>query len=245
MATYVMSDLHGCKQEFDTMLEKIQYSDEYDELWIVGDICDRGNDSIGLMQEIMSRPSMHIIFGNHDIWFHKYAGELIEAKKDSNCIDMSDDLMCWLHYNGGYRTADQFMDLDFPQCYDMKLYLEENRIFYKYLDVHQKKFLLVHGGLADEFYSPNQKLSAVPEQILAWTHIGIDDNPFNDTIMIVGHVPTFCYGIEYENRIIHGKNDTIYHIDCGCVFGRSLGCLRLDDMKEFYVTSTYPYIKYH
>ena len=40
-------------------------------------------------------------------------------------------------------------------------------------------------------------------------------------------------------KIIAGKNNTIYHIDCGCVFGRKLGCLRLDDMQEFYVDSTY------
>lgn len=243
MAVYVMSDIHGCKHEFDRMLKLIQFSDEYDELWIDGDICDRGNESIPLMQEIMKHPSMHIIMGNHDVWFLRYAQDLIDEKKNPGSIDMGEDLMCWLHYNGGYRTADQFMDLSFPACYDMKLYLEENQKYYQYLDVHNRKFLLVHAGLAGEYMNPSTKLSAVPEQILVWSHIGIDDNPFNDVTMIVGHIPTFLYGPEYENKIAHGRNKTIYHIDCGCVFGRTLGCLRLDDMKEFYIPSSYPYLK--
>lgn len=242
MAVYVMSDLHGCRHEFNEMLKTIQYSSECDELWIDGDICDRGNESIPLIQEIMQDSSMHIIYGNHDVWFAKYAQALIDAKKDPGRTDMSDDLFCWLHYNGGYRTADQFMDLDFPQCYDIKLYLEENRIFYKYLDVHNRKFLLVHAGLSKEYLNPSTRLSAVPEEVLVWSHIGIDDNPFPDTTMVVGHMPTFLYGKQYENKIIHGKNETLFHIDCGCVFGRKLACLRLDDMKEFYVDSTCPYL---
>lgn len=242
MSTYVISDPHGCKAEFDAMLEKIQFSEEYDELWIDGDICDRGKESIALLQEIIACPSMHIVYGNHDVWLERYLQELINCKKDCNMTDITEDLMTWLHYNGGYTTADQFMDLDFPACYDIKLYMEENKRFYQYLDVHNRKFLLVHAGLADEYLNPNVNLAAVPEEVLVWSHIDIDDNPFDDVTMIVGHVPTFCYGPEYEGKIIHGKNGTLLHIDCGCVFGRTLGCVRLDDMQEFYVKSTAPFI---
>ena len=156
--------------------------------------------------------------------------------------DLTEDFMNWLHYNGGYTTADQYMDLSFPECYDIKLYMEENKRYYQYLDIHNQKFLLVHGGLLDEYYKPDIHLSEVPPEVLVWSHIGIDDNPFSDVTMIVGHVPTFCYGPEYENKIIRGKNDTIFHIDCGCVYGRSLGCIRLDDKKEFYVKSSMPYV---
>ena len=43
MSTYVISDLHGCLKEFEAMLEKIEFS-EYDEMYIAGDVCDRGKD---------------------------------------------------------------------------------------------------------------------------------------------------------------------------------------------------------
>ena len=40
MSTYVMSDLHGCYDEFLEMLEKIQFN-EYDHLYIEELIGDR------------------------------------------------------------------------------------------------------------------------------------------------------------------------------------------------------------
>lgn len=243
MAIYVMSDLHGCKEEFDQMLEKIQFT-SYDALWIIGDVCDRGNYSIPLLQEIMSHENMHLIFGNHDVWLARYCQELIDAKKDNANIDMTNDLLCWLHYNGGYRTADQFMDLSFPECYDIKLYLED-RMLYKYLSVHGRKFLLVHAGLSEQYMNPDTRMSEVPPQILVWSHVDIETNPFPDCTMIVGHTPTFMYAPNYDGKIVHSPGDKTIHIDCGCAYGRTLGCLRLDDMQEFYVKSTYPYVKFY
>lgn len=240
MSTYVISDLHGCKKEFDEMLEKIHFTD-YDTMWIVGDICDRGKYSIPLLQEIMGYENMHLIHGNHDVWLARYAQELIDAKKDYNSVDMSDDLTNWLHGNGGYTTADQFMDLSYPECYDIKLYLED-KLLYKYLTVKGRKFFLVHAGLGSKYmYEDGVDLAEVPEQLMVWARIGMDDNPLTDATMIVGHIPTFTYGKEYDGKIAHGAEDTLLHIDCGCVFGRTLGCIRLDDMQEFYVESTYPY----
>ena len=93
MSTYVISDPHGCKKEFDAMLEKINFSNEYDELWVNGDICDRGKESIALLQEIIASPNMHIVYGNHDVWLEKYMQELINCKKDSNMTDLTEDFM--------------------------------------------------------------------------------------------------------------------------------------------------------
>lgn len=239
MSTYVMSDLHGCKKEFDLMLDKIGFS-SYDELWIVGDICDRGNDSTGLLKEIMSHDNMHIIYGNHDLWLERYIDSIIEIKKGNLVIpNMSEDFQVWFYYNGGNLTVNEFMDLEFPEIYDIKLYLE-NKILYKYLTVKGNKYLLVHAGLPQNYLREDISLESVPEEVLLWAHIGIDDNPFKNVTMIVGHTPTFIYGEEYSNKIIHGNN--IYHIDGGCVYGRSLACLRLDDLKEFYIPSSYPKI---
>ncbi len=240
MSIYAMSDLHGCKQEFDAMLGKIRFS-EYDELYIVGDVVDRGREPAALMQEIMAHDNIHLICGNHDAWFAKYIPMLIEGKHSDSYLyyHRSNDLITWLHYNGGMITADQFMDLDYPACYDMERYMEDLP-YYKELEILGKKFVLIHAGLGS-CCRAGIKPSEVDRQELIWSHIGMDDNPWNDTTMIVGHTPTFLYGPEYEGKIAHGRN--LLHIDCGCVFGRTLGCVRLDDMEEFYVPSTYLYLK--
>lgn len=236
MSTYVMSDLHGCKDEFDLMLNKISFSN-YDELWIVGDICDRGKYPIKLLKEIMANDNMHIIYGNHDLWLEKYIDEIIELKKGNQSIlDMNEDYQVWFFYNGGNITVENLIDLSFPEIYDIKLYLE-NKIIYKQLNIKGQKYLLVHAGIDLLHFAKANNIDSIPEDVLLWAHIGIDDNPYKDKTMIVGHTPTFLYGPEYDGKIIKGKN--IYHIDAGCVYGRQLACLRLDDLEEFYIPSTY------
>lgn len=66
-----------------------------------------------------------------------------------------------------------------------------------------------------------------------------DDPPyFEDRIAIVGHTPT-CYmsgDMESPFAIWHGNG--LIDIDCGCgnkTELRRLACLRLDDLKEFYI----------
>lgn len=42
MARYVVSDLHGCYNKFTELLRLVRFSDK-DELYIIGDIFDRGD----------------------------------------------------------------------------------------------------------------------------------------------------------------------------------------------------------
>lgn len=239
MSTYVVSDLHGCKEEFDQLLEKISFT-SYDEMYIIGDLCDRGRFPMALIQEIMQNPNMHVIMGNHDIWLRRYMPMLIEEKRNPGTITINHDLFTWLHYNGGLQTMDQYLSLDFPECYDMQIYFEELP-YYKQLSLKGINYLLVHAGLGNYCYK-GINVATVPVDELVWSHIGLDDNPYPDQTMIVGHLPTFHYGKEYEGKIIHREKSKLFHIDCGCVYGRALGCLRLEDYETFYVESSYPYL---
>ena len=58
MSIYVMSDIHGCYDEFMQMLNLISFSD-YDELWIIGDICDRGPKSDVYKRQLLYDPLIH------------------------------------------------------------------------------------------------------------------------------------------------------------------------------------------
>ncbi len=96
------------------------------------------------------------------------------------------------------------------------------------LVVGQQKLHLVHGCPGDD------------RDTRIWGRVDVNSkSPYADAICIVGHTPTpFLTGRTDEPfRIWHG--DGIIDIDCG--FGdrksahRSLACLRLDDMAEFYV----------
>ena len=63
-----------------------------------------------------------------------------------------------------------------------------------------------------------------------------------DIISIHGHIPTMemrkWNKQERKSTIWKNKSETIINIDCGAGYpkeGGKLGCLRLNDMKEFYV----------
>ena len=161
-----MSDIHGCYDEFMQMLDLISFSD-YDELWIIGDVCDRGPKNMKLLQKIISSKNMHIIMGNHDAWLLKYSQYMIDCKRDFRAQRADDDFLRWTLRNGGLITSDQFMDLDYHECYDIKLYLE-NCPYYKELTVHGNKFLLVHAGLSEEYMKPSTLIASVPHDILIW-----------------------------------------------------------------------------
>ena len=62
---YVMSDLHGCYQEYREALEKINFN-EQDTLYVLGDVVDRGPEPIKLLQNMMLRPNVLPIIGNHE-----------------------------------------------------------------------------------------------------------------------------------------------------------------------------------
>ena len=64
--TYVMSDLHGQYGKYLKMLEKIELKDS-DDLYILGDIVDRGPGSVEILKDMSMRDNVFPILGNHDM----------------------------------------------------------------------------------------------------------------------------------------------------------------------------------
>ena len=57
---YVMSDLHGCYDEFIKMLKLINFGED-DEIFILGDIFDRGSKPLEILDYIVSHKNIHLI----------------------------------------------------------------------------------------------------------------------------------------------------------------------------------------
>ena len=62
---YCMSDIHGDYEKYCRMLETIQLCDE-DTLYILGDVVDRGPEPIPILLDMMKRPNVRPILGNHE-----------------------------------------------------------------------------------------------------------------------------------------------------------------------------------
>ena len=63
---YVMSDIHGQKRRFDSVMKQINLQPE-DTLYVLGDVIDRNPDGIKLLRQIMAMPNVKMLLGNHEL----------------------------------------------------------------------------------------------------------------------------------------------------------------------------------
>lgn len=74
MAIYVMSDIHGCFDEFIALLEKVNFNPQNDQLYLVGDLINRGPKSLEVMKFLLKHEdSIFPVLGNHDLSYLVYA----------------------------------------------------------------------------------------------------------------------------------------------------------------------------
>lgn len=68
MSHYAIGDLQGCYAELSALLAKLQFNHGTDTLWLVGDIVNRGPDSLGCLHFCRQHESsVQMVLGNHDL----------------------------------------------------------------------------------------------------------------------------------------------------------------------------------
>jgi len=240
--TYVISDIHGCYDKYIQMLELIDFSDD-DTLYVLGDVIDRGDSSMRILQDMSKRANVVPIMGNHE-----YAGyhvlkdilslmveitdESIEALSKTNIdiADMARTIEIWTNEYDGNSSLKEFRELPPDEREYVLEYIEEFSL-YEIIDVNGKQFLLTHFGIPKGATLKN--LNKYDGYDFIEATIDYNKEYFKDTIIITGHLPTFVIDESYRGRI-YRKNNNI-NIDTGAVFGETLACLCLDTDEEFYV----------
>ena len=68
MATWVVGDVQGCFSTFQALLDRLEFRPGQDRLWFVGDLVNRGPDSLGMLRwAYRYRDSLACVLGNHDL----------------------------------------------------------------------------------------------------------------------------------------------------------------------------------
>ena len=259
MATYVFSDIHGHYKALERLLERLSIPDE-DDIWILGDMVDRGTASFEVMKLCHSLSNAHVLMGNHESMM-------------LDCVQHPGDdfyAMAWT-MNGGDKTR---KSLDSAPMAEVAELIEWTRCLPlgAHVNVGDRAYLLVHAGLRSlNFSSRSRWTDATMDALLRYQHkedmlwirdefwgrnTGFLDEEGKGPIVIAGHTPVPyipCYTDHYDRgprdeegntQMMHlgaceatGGVADRWAIDCGAAGGAdwgSIGIVRLDDGEEFY-----------
>lgn len=231
--TYVISDIHGMYEKFAEMLKIINLGED-DELFILGDIVDRGNEPVKILEYIIDKPNIIPLLGNHEVMaldILKRINVEITAENAETQIDEQTikDLMDY-QLDGGIPTLKGFKALNPERRLEIMDFMSDF-LPCEAIDIGEKTYVLVHAGLGN--FSENKRLSEYTLPELTDMRPDYERQYFADSSIYIvsGHTPT--QAVSGKAEIYRSHNNIL--IDCGAAFGGRLACLRLEDMKEFYI----------
>ena len=129
----MISDIHGCFEEFEHLLSKINWDPSSDRLIACGDLIEKGPSSDKVVDFFINNENATSIKGNHDeavVRFRKHDIKVEEGKQLRNPMKAHEDRV---------KTVEQLQDRHFDYLDSMPWWLE--------FEYGERKFLAVHGGL--------------------------------------------------------------------------------------------------
>lgn len=195
MSTYIISDIHGCNLTFRKALKKVALK-KTDNLILLGDLIDRGNDSKGVLDTIILLRqhgfNVRCIKGNHEQM-------LIDA------LNGAFEKVQWIR-NGGKQTLQSFLTSDVSGI--PKNYIELINSFEDYFLFDN--YIFVHAGLNMTLENPLED-----KHSLLWLRdwkSTYNKEWLGDRILIHGHTPIKYLQIEEQ---LKATDLQVWGIDSG------------------------------
>ncbi|MCX4187247.1 symmetrical bis(5'-nucleosyl)-tetraphosphatase [Methylophaga sp. OBS4] len=139
MAVYAIGDVQGCYDELIKMLDRIQFDPAADQIWLAGDLVNRGPNSVDVLRLAKQLGDSCVpVLGNHDLHLLANAAGVVEFQHHMDTIESV---------------------LKAPDCDELVGWLRQQRLFY-----HDPvlNFSMVHAGLPPE-WSISEALSYAAE----------------------------------------------------------------------------------
>lgn len=232
-----VSDIHGEKTKFLELLKKAEYDTKKDLLVVCGDIVDRGEGNLGVIQTCMDlqKKGAVIIKGNHEQFLEICLREMIVNGADDFGNVFTDNFILWVGHNGGATTYEEIKDLSREKLVEILKFIRSMPLYFQ-----TGKYIFSHAG-ADA----RKTIDKNTEDDLIWGEEEFSCYPaYKEKIVVFGHTPTWLLEEFKAKEKNERENAKIWYdgiwkdkigIDCGCVFGGRLAMLELPSCREFYV----------
>jgi bis(5'-nucleosyl)-tetraphosphatase (symmetrical) len=263
MATYAIGDLQGCFAPLERLLDDIAFDPVRDRLWFVGDLVNRGPDSLACLRFVKGLGAAAIaVLGNHDLHLLCVA-EGVERARKRDTLDAvlgapdRDEILHWLRHRPLMHSEGKFALVHaglLPQ-WSVERAVELAHEVEAALRAADYRTLLarLYGDQPDHWSDALQGTDRLRVIVNAMTRLrmcgpggalALDYNgapadagpgltPWFDMpgrrsaghTLVAGH---------WSALGLHLREDLL-SLDSGCVWGRALSAVRLEDRKLFQV----------
>lgn len=216
MARFALTDIHGCALTLKALVQEQLKLKKEDELYILGDLINKGPDSKGVIDYILElqeeKYTVKCLRGNHDQM-------LIDARRKG---DKATNLI----------PEEKVLTL---QSFGIEEYDELPKKYFKFLDsleyyLELHDYFLVHAG----FNFSNKNIFKDRDAMLNIRDYKINWDALQQKRLLHGHTPTALYNI--KKAVAHQEQRI--NLDAGCVYYKNapfgnLVALNLDSMELF------------
>ncbi len=261
MPTYAIGDVQGCYDQLQRLLDTLAFDPARDRLWFVGDLVNRGPQSLGILRFVKSLGDCAVtVLGNHDLHLLVVAAGVRKPHRGDTLDEIlaapdRDELLAWLrhrkmmHVESGYAMvhAGLLPQWTITQAQALGQEVETALRGDDYPGFLQNMYGNAPASWHDEL-SGYDRLRVItnamtrlrlcaPDGTMEFSHkTGLQDLPPGfmpwyetpgrascDTPLITGHWAAL--------GLIEGPD--LFALDTGCVWGRQLSALRLEDRQIF------------
>lgn len=260
MATYAIGDVQGCYEELQALLARLAFDPAQDRLWFVGDLVNRGPDSLEVLRFVRGLgENAVVVLGNHDLHLLCLA-EGYAKKRDDDTLDEllaapdAPQLLDWLRGRPLMHVEHQYAMVHAGLLPVWNI--EQAQALAR--EVERALRAANHREFLSRMYGSTP--AAWREDLAGWDRLRVIVNAMTrlrycnaagemelrakGTEAPPGYRPWFEMRAPGELPIICGHwsalglklADRLAALDSGCVWGGSLTALRLEDRNLFQVT---------
>jgi bis(5'-nucleosyl)-tetraphosphatase (symmetrical) len=269
VATYAIGDVQGCYDELSRLLDKIRFDPAADRLWFTGDLVNRGPRSLKVLRLVRKLGDRAVtVLGNHDLHLvaarargKARAGDTFQDVLEA---DDCDELLAWLrrrpllHVEGRWAmvhaglapqwsltraqavctaasrvVASSRSDVFFrehmygnaPDTWSDRL-RDWDRLRFVINCCTRLRVCSAAGRLQLDYTGPPR---GAPASTRPW--FALSARRSRGATIVFGHWSTL--------GPVHWPRHRVYGLDTGCVWGRKLTALRLDDRRTIAVKSRF------